>query len=82
MSESGSYPCIELILTIGTWDLDAFATLDTGFDGGLLIPIGVGREFRVEVAAIGSRFLLGREVLDRMGVCFEFRKEVTLRFRD
>src|SRR5437764_11651061 len=115
MNNSGGYPCIELILTIGTWGIDAFANLDTGLDGGLLIPIGVGRQilaspdeitlrlpdnsyvkadswdgtievewrgFMAEVAAIGSRFLLGREVLDKMGVCFEFGQEVTIRFRD
>lgn len=109
------YPWIEFSLTIGTWDVADLAYLDTGFEGGLLIPLGVGREvlasptqvpmrladgdtvdvlsrrgiielaghrFLVEVAAMGARYLLGREVLDQMEVCFQFGRRVQLRFGD
>jgi predicted aspartyl protease len=109
------YPWIEFSLTIGTWDVADLAYPDTGFEGGLLIPAGVGREilaspalipmrladgetvqvrswggivdiaghrFPVEVAAMGARYLLGREVLDQMEVCFEFGQRVRLRFAD
>lgn len=107
------YPWIEFALTIGTWDIDDLAYPDTGFEGGLLIPAGIGREvlaspawipmrladgaavqvrswagivetagrrFSVEVAAMGTRYLLGREVLDQVEVCFEFGQRVRLRF--
>jgi predicted aspartyl protease len=109
------YPWIEFSLSIGTWDVADLAYPDTGFDGGLLIPTGSGREvlaspdwvpmrladgetvqvrswggiveiagrrFPVEVAAMGTRYLLGREVLDQMEVCFEFGRSVRLRFMD
>jgi predicted aspartyl protease len=109
------YPWIEFSLTIGAWDVVDLAYLDTGFEGGLLVPAGVGREvlaspvwvpmrladggivevrswrgtleianhrFLVEVAAMGTRYLLGREVLDQMEVCFEFGRRVRLGFRD
>jgi hypothetical protein len=109
------YPWIEFELAIGTWDVADLAYPDTGFDGGLLIPAGIGREvlaspdwvplrladgrtdqvrswggmmdiagrqFSVEVAAMGTRYLLGREVLDQMEVCFEFGQHLRLRFPD
>ena len=109
------YPWVEFSLTIGTWDVDDLAYPDTGFEGGLLIPVGVGREvlaspawvpmrlangdtvqvrswrgivdiaghrFPIEVAAMGTRYLLGREVLDQVEVCFEFGRRVRLRFPD
>jgi hypothetical protein len=38
--------------------------------------------FSVEVAAMGTCYLLGREVLDQMEVCFEFGRRVRLRFGD
>jgi len=41
-----------------------------------------GRRFRCEIVALGSRYLLGREVLDQMEVCFEFGRTLRLRFRD
>src|SRR5947208_11427848 len=96
-----SYPWIEFNLTIGSWDVADLPYPDTGFDGGLLIPAGIGREvlaspawgpmrlangetvqvrswggvveiagrrFPTEVAAIGARYLLGREVLDQIEV--------------
>src|SRR5690349_7278707 len=107
------YPWIEFSLTIGTWDVADLAYPDTGFDGGLLVPIGVGREvlasptwtplrladgeavevrswtgeleiegrtFHIEVAALGARYLLGREVLDQLELCFEFGRRLRLRF--
>jgi hypothetical protein len=109
------YPEVELILTVGSWSAAVEAYLDTGFDGGLAIPVGAAREilaepyrtslrmadddierapawygavevservFRCEVVALGSRYLLGREVLDQMEVCFEFGQAVRLGFRD
>jgi predicted aspartyl protease len=109
------YPWIEFGLTIGTFDVSDLAYPDTGFDGGLLVPAGVGREilasptwtplrladgevvevrswtgmleieghpFRIEVASMGTRYLLGREVLDQMEVCFEFGRRLRLRFQD
>jgi predicted aspartyl protease len=113
MSDRPPYPWIEFELSIGTWDLLDEAYPDTGFEGGLIIPIGVGREllarpakvpmrladgeivevacwsgalaieahrFPVQVAAMGARYLLGREVLDQMEVCFEFGRRLRLRF--
>jgi predicted aspartyl protease len=109
-----AYPLLELVLEVGTWETDAEAYPDTGFEGGLCIPIGVGREilaapfmtplrladgsqhevktwrgridlqghvFDVEVAALGNRYLLGREVLDRLEICFEYGQRVRLQFR-
>src|SRR5437763_15706737 len=38
------------------------------------------RRFSVEVVALGSQFLLGRDILDQMEVCFLFGKEVRIRF--
>lgn len=40
------------------------------------------RRHRVEVAAYGSRFLLGREILDQMEVCFVFGRELRIRFAE
>lgn len=41
-----------------------------------------GHTLPVEVVALGSRFLLGREALDRLEICFQFGREVRLRFPD
>jgi predicted aspartyl protease len=115
LNDDPVYPMVEFGLTVGTWDTVAFGHLDTGFDGGLIIPIGVGRDilsrsywtllelpdgtrvttrawygtvtledrsFRAEIAELGSRYLIGREVLDRLSVCFEFGQRVKLTFRD
>src|SRR3989442_5566421 len=38
------YRYVEFTLTIGTWELIDAAYFDTGFEGGLIIPSGVGRE--------------------------------------
>ncbi len=109
------YPQVELILSVGTWQTVIEAYPDTGFEGGLSIPMGAAREllaepydvalrladddlqwvagwdgevelegrvFNCEVVALGSRYLLGREVLDHLEICFEFGRAVRLRFRD
>jgi len=44
MMGEAPYPWIEFSVTVGTWDLVELAYPDTGFEGGLLIPAGVGRE--------------------------------------
>jgi hypothetical protein len=36
----------------------------------------------VEVAALGNRYLLGREILDQLEICFQFGRSVRLRFAD
>ncbi len=41
-----------------------------------------GRQFRTEVVALGNRYLLGREVLDHVEICFEYGQRVRIRFRD
>ena len=112
---SSHYPWIEFIISIGTWTFDGAAYIDTGFEGGLLIPVSISREivaqgdrgrlqvgdgavvpamswtgvlelngstFTCDVSALGSRFLLGREVIDRVEVCFEFGERLRIRFRD
>ncbi len=40
------------------------------------------RTFRVDVAALGNRYLLGRDILDQLEVCFEFGEQLRIRFRD
>jgi predicted aspartyl protease len=47
------------------------------WDGSIEIE---GHRFRCEVIALGNNFLLGREVLDQMEICFVFGKKVRLRF--
>ncbi len=41
-----------------------------------------GQEFPVDVAAIGQRFLLGRQITDRFNICFEFGRRVAVTFAD
>jgi len=110
-----AYPWIEFVLTVGTWDVVDAAYPDTRFEGGLLVPAGVGREIvasanwirlrladgnvvqarswsgtlelegrsmAVEVAALGYRYLPGREILDQLEICFQFGRSVRLRFAD
>ena len=52
------YPWIEFSLTIGTWDIDDRAYPDTGFEGGLLIPAGVGREVLASLALVPMRLAI------------------------
>ena len=107
------YPLIEFSLAIGVWEIVDAALPDTGYDGAMLIPAGVGREvaspasvtdlwlpdrsrhavrgwsgrlllgsarFDVEVVAFGSEYVIGREVLDQLEICFEFGQRVRLKF--
>ena|SRR5687767_2842614 len=111
MLVSKQYPYCEIVISIGTWNFGEEAYLDTGFEGGLLIPEYLHREILasptwsrlrvahdalvdartwmgtieigdlravVEIAAMGSRFLLGREVMDRLLICFDRGKEVRI----
>jgi hypothetical protein len=109
------YPFIDIGIVVGTWDTTAHVYPDTGFEGGLMIPAGVGREilaspseapyllpgryrivvpvwrgkvtvedrvFDADIVAYGDRFLLGREVLDNIEVCFAFGRELHLRLEE
>jgi hypothetical protein len=111
MLTSSQFPYVDVVITIGTWSLVESVYLDTGFEGGLLIPEYLRHEilasasrvrlkvadetivrapgwsglvrlaesqFDVEIAALGARFLLGRDVLDQITVCFEEGKRVTI----
>jgi hypothetical protein len=54
------YPYLDIGVVVGTWDTTAIVYPDTGFEGGLMIPIGVGREI---VASPGeTEFLLPAKV--------------------
>lgn len=108
-------PRVELTLRLGTWETWVEAVVDTGFEGGLLIPASLeadiyaepilrpvaladgivrsaphwdgmvilaDRPFAAEVAGLGKGFLLGREVLDQVHICFEFGNRWVIRFRD
>jgi hypothetical protein len=61
MSET-SYPWVEYSLTIGTWDVADPAYPDTGFDEGLLIPAGIGREVLASPALVPLRLADGETV--------------------
>jgi hypothetical protein len=107
------YPLVEFSATVGTWEVVDYAYPDTGFDGGLIIPQGVGweilaepeitwlrmpdgerrevsswdgsvildgRPFRTEVTAFGPGYLIGRDILDQLEICFEFGEELRVRF--
>jgi hypothetical protein len=56
------YPWVEIGLTIGTWDVVDLAYLDTGFDGGLLVPAGIGREVLASPAWVPLRLADGETV--------------------
>jgi predicted aspartyl protease len=108
-------PGVPLIISVGTWDLEANAVIDTGFEGAVTVPHWLGpdilaepeiipfaladgtlrdalvwegrveiegRAFRPEVAALGTQFLLGREILDQLHVCFDFGRSLRVRFAD
>ena len=108
-----NYPHLEFALWIGTWSTEDIAYPDTGFEGGLTVPLGVvrevlaepdttllrmadgavrqvrawrgvleldGRQFEVEVVALGNRYLIGREVLDQLEICFKYGRKVELSF--
>jgi len=111
--DAPAYPLLEFVLTIAACDISGSAYPDTGFEGGLIIPVGVGRElvasgvtvpwrladgsirtaqtwngvleleehsFRVQAIAMGNRYLIGREILDQLEICFQFGRRVVLRF--
>jgi predicted aspartyl protease len=111
MLVSERYPYLEIVFAIGTGTFVESAYLDTGFEGGLLIPaylqdeilgasvlspleiadgeivyapswdghVEVGpHKFRTEISALGRRFLLGRDVLDSLVVCFHSGKYVSV----
>jgi hypothetical protein len=109
-----AYPLVGFTLEVGTWDTAGEGYPDTGFEGGVTIPVGCGREvlaepqsapfrmadgttvhapswtgvlevdghrFTVEVIAIGDSYLIGREILDQLEICFSYGREVRLSFR-
>ncbi|HTE18629.1 MAG TPA: hypothetical protein VK689_09660 [Armatimonadota bacterium] len=41
-----------------------------------------GRRFSVEAVAVGEGFLMGRELLDQLEICFEFGRNLRLRFQN
>ena len=115
MLTSTLYPWVEFAVSIGTWTYADVAYVDTGYEGGLLIPVAVSRDiladgdrgrlqvgddaivpattwtgvlelngatFSCDISALGSRFLLGREVIDKLEVCLEFGERIRIRFRD
>lgn len=108
------YPYVEAVITIGIWSVIDYVWLDTGYEGGVIVPARLVDEIWAEperepfamadgiiirapqwtgsiqiedhsfqnvgIAAMGPRFLLGREVLDQMTVCFVRGREVRLEF--
>jgi predicted aspartyl protease len=108
---SDDYPYLQVSCRVGNTQLRGRAYLDTGFDGGLVVPvnemglapvrltpielgdgsltwlpesrgeieIGAAR-FRANVLFAGEEYLLGREVLDRMRVCFDRGKRLEIEF--
>lgn len=114
MSEALPYPYLDIGIVVGTWQTTAHVYPDTGFEGGLMIPAGVGREvlaspsdaqfmlpgryvveaplwtgrvsignmeFDADIVAYGDRFLLGRDVLDQLEICFSYGRDVRVRFK-
>ena len=66
--------------TVNPWELaDGHVVKAKTWSGVVTIE---GRRFRAEIAAVGSRYLLGREILDQFEICFEFGRAVRLRFTD
>jgi predicted aspartyl protease len=37
-----------------------------------------GQTFRVSIKALGDRFIIGRQVLDQVEICFRFGREVAI----
>lgn len=107
------YPFVEVAVSVGTWSLVELAYLDTGHEGGLVVPVEfaneilaapswiphqladdrridaptwtgilqiMDREFVADVTAMGTRLLLGRDILDRLTVCFEHGRRLTIQF--
>jgi predicted aspartyl protease len=109
------FPYLEVVISIGTWSIEEEVYIDTGFDGGLLIPSYLRHEilaspgrsklkvandvvveaptwsgkvelgdqiFLAEIAAMGSRYLIGRDILDQLDIRLEFGACVHIRGRD
>ncbi len=104
---------MEVVVSIGTWSFVEWAYIDTGFEGGLLIPAYLkdeilagyiltplevadgaivlapqwdgqlelnGNTFRIEVSALGARFLLGRDVIDMLSLHLDQGRSVRVDF--
>src|ERR1044071_239814 len=100
-------------MSIGTWSATEHVYIDTGHEGGLVIPADLedeilalptwmpyeladghvidaatwssnitieGRPFVADIVAMGRHFLLGRDVLDSLTVCFERGRRLTIEF--
>ena len=113
MLQSEQFPYCEIVIAVGVWSIVDFAYLDTGFEGGLIVPAYIRDEiparsvvmplavangqvvyapswngfveledtrFPVEISAMGPRFLLGRDVLDKLSVCFKYGRQVSIEF--
>jgi predicted aspartyl protease len=66
-------PSEEVRLTMA----DGFRVPVEAWVGELLIG---NRTFEVSVRALGNEFIIGRQVLDQMEICFEFGRAVRIRF--
>ena len=110
---SDRFPYVEIEVSIGTWSFVESAYIDTGFEGGLLIPSYLkdevlagyvltplevadgavvlapqwdgqlelnGHKFRIEVSALGSRFLLGRDVIDMLSLHLDRGRRMRIDF--
>lgn len=58
---------------------DGSVRLVPHWDGTVILG---GQSFSTQVIGMGRRFLLGREVLDQVHICFEFGNRWVVRFRD
>ena len=55
------YPFVEVVVSVGTWDFAVEAYPDTGFEGGLSIPLGMAREIVAEAQWSAVRLADGVE---------------------
>lgn len=103
MSKHFPYPYLQVRCRIAAREFDASALVDTGFDGGLVIPVSrrrglpepprevivrlgdgsvsrtaefVGtvllgnRQMQVTVLFLGDEYLIGRQIVDQLRLCF------------
>jgi predicted aspartyl protease len=56
---------------------DGFSVTVNSWEGELMLE---DRNFDVSVSGFGNLFIVGREVLDQLEICFEFGRTVRLRF--
>jgi|Deesub1362B_J571_1020462.scaffolds.fasta_scaffold10007_2 predicted aspartyl protease len=106
---SRRYPYLPFRCQVGEWSFDDWAYVDTGFDGGLIVPeseapmlgiplkptlveLGDGSlilaleyeglirlgeaEMPVMVLCLGTEYVLGREVIDELRICFHHGQRV------